>query len=265
MTALAAASVATRTIRLGTFVLNSDMRNPVQLAWEATTLDRLSGGRFELGLGAGHNPHEYAATGIAMTSAPKRKEALAERVEILRRLVDGETVTVDTEFHRLVDATTPRSLQPRLPILVGGNGAALLGHAGGHADIIGLQGLGRTQPDGHEHAVRWTVGHLERQLAEVRAGAGARVDEIELNALVQLVDVTDDGEAALERVTRTFADGTSTDELVQIPYVLVGTVEEVADKILRCRDRWGITYFAVRALDDFVPVIERVRDLEARS
>ncbi|WP_040495319.1 TIGR03621 family F420-dependent LLM class oxidoreductase [Ilumatobacter nonamiensis] len=263
MVALAAAAVGTSSIRLGTFVLNADMRNPVQLAWEATTLDQASNGRFELGLGAGHTPHEYAATGIPLETPRVRKEALAERVEIIRRLVDGDTVTIDGTHHHLVDASIQRGRQPRMPILVGGNGAALLAHAGAHADIIGLQGLGRTGPDGHTHEVRWTSDHLDDQLDQVRAGAGVRVGEIELNALVQVVEVTDDAERSLTAMAGEMGDGVGPDDLAQVPYVLVGTVEEIAEKILHCRDRWGITYFAVRALDEFVPVIERVRRLEA--
>ncbi len=153
--------------------------------------------------------------------------------------------------------------QPRID--TGDDPVELLAHAGAHADIIGLQGLGRTRPDGHEHSVQRTVDHLERQLDEVRAGAGERFDEIELNALVQLVTITDDAGAALAEVAAMIGDGTTTDELAEIPYVLTGSVEEIADKIVRCRDRWGITFFAVRMLDDFAPVIERVRELEERS
>ena len=262
MPALAAAAAATSTIRLGTFVLNADMRNPVQLAWEATTVDRLSGGRFELGLGAGHTPHEYEATGIELKVPKRRKRALAERVEIIRRLLDGETVTHPGNYHRLLDAAVPRSLQDHLPILVGGNGAALLGHAGAHADIIGLQGLGRTHPDGHQHSVKWEVEHLDRQVEQICAGAGTRIAEIELNALVQLVDVTDDAAQSLASEAELIGDGMTATELAEIPYVLIGTVNEIADEILRARDRWGITYFAVRALDDFAPIIARVRELE---
>jgi len=261
--ALAAAASATSTIRLGTFVLNADMRNPVQLAWEATTIDRLSAGRFELGLGAGHTPHEYEATGIELQLPGERKAALAERVEIVRRLLDGETVTHAGEHHRLLDAAVPRSLQDHLPILVGGNGAALLSHAGAHADIIGLQGLGRTQADGHQHSVKWEVAHLDRQVEQICAGAGERIEQIELNALVQMVDVTDDAEQSLTNIAELIGDGMTATELAEIPYVLVGTVDEIADEVLRARDRWGITYFAVRSLEDFAPVIARVRELEA--
>jgi len=262
MVALAAVAATTTTIRLGTFVLNSEMRNPVQLAWEASTLDHLSGGRFELGVGAGHTPQEWAATGIAHHGASERKRALAERVEILRRLLDGDTLTIDGTAHRLVDANVPRARQVRLPILVGGNGAALLAHAGAHADIIGLQGLGRTLENGHEHSVRWTTTHLERQLEAVRTGAGDRVAEIEFNALVQVVEITDDAERSLDTVAEMLGEGVSRPDLVDLPYVLIGTVDEVAAKIIRCRNRWGITYFAVRACDEFAPVIRRVREME---
>ena len=261
--ALAAAASGTSTIRLGTFVLNADMRNPVQLAWEATTIDRLSAGRFELGLGAGHTPHEYEATGVELQLPSERKAALAERVEIVRRLLDGETVTYPGAYHRLLDAAVPRSLQDHLPILVGGNGAALLSHAGAHADIIGLQGLGRTQADGHQHSVKWEVAHLDRQVEQICAGAGERIEQIELNALVQIVDVTDDDEQSLTNIAELIGDGMTATELAETPYVLVGTVDEIADEVLRARDRWGITYFAVRSLEDFAPVIARVRELEA--
>ncbi len=153
MPTLAAVAQATSRIRLGTFVLNAMMRNPVHLAWEATTIDRLSSGRFELGLGAGHTPHEHHQVGIEQESAAVRKAQLAEQVEIVRALLDGETVDHDGAYHRVEGAIVDRSVQERLPILVGGNGAALLTHAGAHADIVGLQGLGRTLEDGHRHAV----------------------------------------------------------------------------------------------------------------
>lgn len=255
---LAAVAQATSTIRLGTLVLNADMRNPVQLAWEAVTLDHLSSGRFELGLGAGHTPQEYAATGIAMRAPRQRKAALAEQVEIIRRLVDGETVSRTGDHHQVVDATLDRSFQDRLPILVGGNGVALLGHAGRHADIVGLQGLGRTHDDGHRHDVRWDPGHLDAQIDQIRHGAGDRFDGIELNALVQHVVITDDADAAIAKVCERVGGLRATDAAA-IPYLLIGTHDEIAAKLRRCRDRWGISYFAVRELEGFAPIIEALR------
>ncbi len=251
---LGAVAEATSTIRLGTFVLNATMRNPVQLAWEASTLDQLSGGRFELGLGAGHTPHEYDETGIERRSAFDRKAQLAEQVEIIRALLDGETVDHDGPHHQIRGASIDRSVQDRLPILVGGNGAALLGHAGAHADIIGLQGLGRTLEDGHRHTVKWTVEHLDAQLDQVRTGAGSRFEAVEFNALAQVMDVTEDRDgvtaALVDRV-----DGLTADDVANTPYALIGTVDEIVSKIERCRDRWGINYFTVREVESFAPVI----------
>lgn len=258
MPLLAAMAAATSRIRLGTFVLNADMRNPVQLAWEAATIDRLSGGRFELGLGAGHTPHEYAETGIELHPPDVRKAALAERVEIIRRLLDGETVEVAGAHHAISGAAIARPVSERLPILVGGNGDALLAHAAQHADIIGLQGLGRTREDGHQHRAKWSTAHLDAQIEHVRSSAGDRSDDLELNALVQIVDITDDAAAAeddvLERV-----EGLSPDDLRAIPYILIGTVAEIVAKLHACRDRWGISYFVVRELDGFAPVIAACR------
>jgi probable F420-dependent oxidoreductase len=125
MPTLAAMAAATERIRLGTLVLNNDMRNPVQLAWEAATLDRLSGGRFELGLGAGHTPAEYDATGIERSAPGVRKRRLAESVEVIRRLLDGETVDHDGEHVQISGATIDRAEQEHLPILVDRTGADL--------------------------------------------------------------------------------------------------------------------------------------------
>lgn len=255
MPALGAVAEATSTIRLGTFVLNATMRNPVQLAWEASTIDQLSDGRFELGLGAGHTPHEYAETGIERLAAPARKTQLAEQVEIIRLLLDGETVDHEGVHHQLSGASVARSVQDHLPILVGGNGAALLAHAGAHADIIGLQGLGRTLEDGHRHDVKWTTNHLDTQLEQVRLGAEDRYGSLELNALVQVMTVTEDvvGVTAdlVDRV-----DGLTAEDVSTTPYALIGTVDEIVAKIERCRDQWGISYFTVREIETFVPVME---------
>lgn len=257
---LSAMAAATDTIRLGTFVLNSDMRNPVQLAWEASTLDHLSHGRFELGLGAGHTPQEYAQTGIDLQPPAVRKAALCERVEIIRRLLDGETVDFDGQHHRIAAASIDRSSQDHLPILVGGNGRALLEHAGAHADIIGLQGLGRTLSDGHRHEVDWSSSRLDAQVEQIRTGAGHRFGDLELNALVQIVDITEQREFSLRSISDNV--GSDVDVLDACPYVLVGTVDEIVAKVLRCRERWGITYFAVRALEPFGDVIDAVRSVE---
>ena len=256
--ALSAIAQATEQIRLGTLVLNNDMRNPVQLAWETTTLDRVSHGRFELGLGAGHTPNEYTATGIRFDEPRQRKARLLESVEVVRRLLAGEVVTYHGEHVHIDDAQIDASYQKRLPILVGGNGAALLGHAGAHADIIGLQGLGRTRPDGQRHAVKWDPLWLTAQIDQVRAGAGDRFDDLELNALVQVTQITDDRTAALAQICERI-EGLTIEHADAIPYLLVGTVDQIIDKLATCHTRWGISYFVVRELDSFAPVIAALR------
>jgi probable F420-dependent oxidoreductase len=258
MPTLAAIAAATTRVRLGTLVLNNDMRNPVQLAWEVTTIDRLSGGRFELGLGAGHTPSEYVATGLERSAAADRKRRLAESVEIIRGLVDGEVVDHDGEHFHIHGACIDRSVQEHLPILVGGNGAELLTHAGRHADIVGLQGLGRTREDGHSHEVKWSSRHLDEQIGQVRAAAGARSDDVEFNALVQVVEITSDREAALSRVVDR-VEGLTMDDAASTPYLLIGTVDEIVLHMDTCNERWGINYFAVRELDGFEDVIRALR------
>lgn len=258
--ALATIAAGTSTIRIGTLVLNGDMRNPVQLAWEAATLDRMSGGRFELGLGAGHTPQEYAATGIGFDRPAVRKARLMETVEVVRALLDGQEVAHHGEHHTIRSAQVPRSVQDRLPILVGGNGDALLAHAARHADIIGFQGLGRTLPDGHQHEVRWDPAWLDEQVAHVRAAAGERSDDVELSALVQIVELTDDRDAAIARLAHDLE--LPDDHVRQIPYLAIGRVEEIADQFLAARERWGLTYFQVRDIEAIAPVIRRLRSLD---
>jgi len=260
MVTLAAIAQTTERIRLGTFVLNNDMRNPVQLAWEAATLDRLSGGRLELGLGAGHTPQEYEATGIPRRAAIDRKRRVCEAVEVLRPLLAGEPVSYHGEFVDVEDARIAAAAQAHLPLLVGGNGATLLEHAGQHADIVGLQGLGRTRADGYTHATRWQESWLVDQLQQIRIGEQRRRDgrRVEINALVQVVGVTDDAERVYAKL-RERIEGLTVDDARTTPYLLVGTVDEIATKVDRLATEHGIGYFAVRALDDFAPVIRALR------
>jgi len=255
---LTAIAQGTDRIRLGTYVLNADHRNPVQLAWEAVTLDHLSAGRFELGLGAGHTPAEYAATGIRLQPAAVRKRRLMELVEVVRRLLDGETVHHRGEFFQVAGAEVGRSRQDRLPILVGGNGSRLLAHAARHADAIGLQGLGRTLPDGHRHEIRWSLEHLDRQVAHVRRAADGVRPPPAFSALVQVVEVTDDRTSALDAL-RARLPGLTDDAAGVIPYVFVGTVDQIRETVVRAAQRWGIRDFVVRDAEAFAPVIAAVR------
>ena len=260
---LAAAAGWTDRIRLCPLVLNNDFHHPVFLAQELASLDRLSGGRLEVGIGAGHSFTEYQAAGVGFDPPAVRKARLAESVEVLRRLLDGESVTYTGEHYRLEGAATLRPHQPHVPILVGVNGRAALAHAARHADAIGLTMLGRTLPDGHHHEVRWEPDRLDATVGWIREQAGGRRDQLELNALVQAVIVTDDRQDAAAKLVGSVAGLTIADTLAA-PFVALGTEDEIAEHLLRCRARWGISYYVVRELDTFAPILERLRRADVR-
>jgi probable F420-dependent oxidoreductase len=260
LVALTAAASATSAIGLGTLVLNNDLHHPVVLAQEVATLDQLSGGRVELGLGAGHSFTEYAAMGLAFDPPGVRKERLGEAVEIVRALLDGDAVQHEGTHYSVVEASTLRPAQAHVPLLVGVNGRTALAHAARHADIIGLTMLGRTLEDGQHHEVRWEATRLDATVGWIREAAGERAPDLGLHALVQSVQVTDDRRAAAERLGAEIR--TAAADVLATPFVCLGTHEEMARHLLACRERWGISYFTVRDVDAFAPVMELVRRLD---
>jgi probable F420-dependent oxidoreductase len=258
LTPLMAIADSTTTLRICPLVLNNDFHHPVHLAQELASLDHLSGGRLEVGIGAGHSFTEYEAIGQNFDTPAVRKARLAESVEILRRLLDGESVTHDGEHYRLDDVRTLRSCQDHVPLLVGVNGKRALAHAARHADIIGLTMLGRTLEDGQRHEARWDSKRIDATIDYIREQAGGRWEQLEINVLVQAVIVTDDRRKAAEQVSSR-VPGLSIDDALSAPFLAIGTHDDIADHLEACRNRWGISYFSVRDLDGFAPVIHRLR------
>ena len=261
LTPLMAIADCTTNLRVCPLVLNNDFHHPVHLAQELTSLDHLSGGRLEVGIGAGHSFTEYQAIGQPFDPPAVRKARLAESVEILRSLLDGETVTYDGDHYSLVNVRTLRSRQDHIPLLVGVNGKQALAHAARHADIIGLTMLGRTLEDGQGHEVRWDAERLDATVNYIRQQAGDRSEQLELNVLVQAVVITDDRRAAAEAQARRSRGSLSVEDALATPFLALGTHHEIAEHLLACRDRWGISYFSVRDISNFAPVIERLRGL----
>lgn len=255
---LAFAATWTQRVRLCPLVLNNDFHHPGLLAQRLATLDRLSGGRLEVGIGAGHALPEYEAAGIAFDPPAMRKRRLAESVEILRRLLDGEAVENHGGHYDLTGLATIEPAQDHVPILVGVNGRAALAHAARHADIIGLTMLGATLPDGNAHAVRWEPERLDDTVAFIAEQAAERAGGVELNALVQAVVVTDDRRRAAQELAAV-VPGLEIEHALFTPFVALGTHDEIAEHLLACRARWGISYYVVRDLDGFAPVIARIR------
>jgi probable F420-dependent oxidoreductase len=263
-TALAAAATVTTTLRLGTYVLNCGIRDPLTIASDASTLDQLSEGRVVLGLGAGHTPAEWTMAGRDYPTAVARVARLAEMVEVVSALLCGGVVTHHGQFLDLDDATlsSPRPVQAKIPLLVGGNGREVLRIAGAHADVVGLTGLGRTLEDGHRHSVDWRAEAIDDRIGGVRAAAAAanRTDRPVLDALVQIVEITEHREEAAERCANLILGATAPD-VIAAPYALIGTVDQLVDEILAHRERRGITSYVVRAdaIDLVTPIVERLR------
>jgi probable F420-dependent oxidoreductase len=174
--ALAAAASVTSTLKLGTYVCNTGVRDPVTLASEAATVDVISDGRLILGLGAGHTPAEWTMNGLDYPSARARVGRPGETVDVLTWLLAGEVVAFDGQYVHTDSAylMAPRPVQAKVPLLVGGNGKHLLCIAASPADIVSFTGAGRTLEDGHHHAVDWSAESIEERVAIVRDGVGDR-------------------------------------------------------------------------------------------
>jgi probable F420-dependent oxidoreductase len=259
--ALAAAAASTTRLRMGTAVLNNDFRHPVLLAREAATLDVLSDGRFELGLGAGHMRSEYEQAGLTFDAGATRVGRLAEAVVIVKELLEGKPVSFTGRHYRVSDHTIhPRPVQrPRPPMFIGGNAPRLLQLAAGQADIVGLTGIafrrGGTAPDVSD----FRAAVVDERVRLVREVAGERLERVELNALVQRVIVTDDRRGAAQELSARWPSLTA-DEILASPYVLVGTVDQIVDDLRARRDRWGISYIMTHEpfIDALAPVVARL-------
>lgn len=259
--ALAAAAAATTTLRVGTFVLDNDFRHPVLVAKEAATVDLLSGGRLEVGIGAGWRKDEYDQAGIAFEPGNVRVERLEEAVAVLKGLWSGQRFSFAGQ-HYQVREMEGRPLPAQLggpPLFLGGGGPRLLGLAGGIADIVGL--APRARPDGVLEATDISPGSIDAKLAVVRAAAGARFGAIEVNALTLAVEVGDDRHRRDQRAEELARRWNVAPEVLRAsPHVVLGSVGQVVDDLCARRERCGISYVTVPepALSSFAPVVERL-------
>lgn len=259
--ALGAAAAVTSTLRLGSYVVNAGVREAVHIAVDVATLDVVSDGRAEVGLGAGHTPVEWEMIGRRRPSPRERVDRLCETAATVRHLLDGDVVPAGRSGSSTeMQLDEPRPVQPKVPMLLGGTSATLLRWAGAHADAVGLTGLGRTRPDGHRHDVAWSAGQVDRHVSVVReaAGTAGRAGPA-IEALVQVMRVTDEREEVLDRLAPRLE--LPPQDLAGIPYVLVGTVDQIAGQLATARERWGITRYVVRddAVDDAEAVIAALR------
>lgn len=255
--ALAAAAAATDRMRLGTLVLNNDLRHPAMTAREAAALDVLGGGRVELGLGAGHSRPEYEQIGLPFDDAAVRVARLEESATIVNRLLRGETVTSEGDYYQFREhALWPRPIQEKLPLLIGGNGRRLLRLAAREADIVGFTGMGRTLEDGQRHEpTGFGPVAVDERVALVRAEAGGRLADLEFHALVQSVVVAEDREGEAAAMVERLAPLT-VEDILGSPFLLIGTADEIREELRAHRERFGFSYFTVfeKDYETFAPI-----------
>ena len=257
--ALTAAALATTRLRVGSLVFSNDFRHPAVTARDAATIDVLSGGRFELGLGAGWLRAEYDQTGIPFDAPGARVERLEEAVTIIKGLLAGERVTFAGRHYTITDLEgRPVPVQrPHPPLAIGGGGRRTLSLAAREASIVGLVPRARRDGGGLDLADLSDAATREK-LAWVRAAAGERFDSLELNALIQAVAVGEPRTEAADRLAARFK--VARDVVLETPYVLLGTVEEICETVRQRRERYGISYFTVfeRDMEAFAPVVARL-------
>lgn len=258
--ALMAAADATKTLRVGSLVFDNDYRHPVVLAKEAATLDLLSDGRLDLGIGAGWLASDYAQSGIPHDSAATRIERLAEAITILKKCFAGGEFSFTGKHYTIenFEATPLPAQKPHPPFLLGGGGRRMLHLAAREADIVHINfnlGEGRI----NRKLVRTgTADATDEKLGWVREAAGERIDSIALGYTVFLANVTDDRQSLAESLA--VGMGLEASDALEVPHYLIGTLEQIEDDIRRRRDRYGFSDVVVPGdvADQLAPVVERL-------
>lgn len=244
---------ASPTIRVGTLVLNNEFHHPAMLARTAATIDRLTGGRLTLGLGTGYMQSEHDATGIELRAPGPRVSRFGESVEVLRSLLDTGAADFVGEHHRTaVTDLGVLPVQSRVPLLIGGHGRRVVGIAGRFADIYQYTGL--THGDGGiPEAGGFAVADVLPRRAWLEAAAGDRIGDIECSTLVQAVIVTNKSTKAIANVSADFE--LPQQVITESPFLLIGSVDQIVEKLLGLRDQMGISHVVVRDAVQFAPVV----------
>ncbi len=257
ITAMAAAAAATTELRVATAVFAADFRHPATLAREMASIDRLSEGRLEVGLGAGYQVNDYRTTGIAMDPPKVRVDRLIEYVAVLRGLFAGGPFSFAGEHFQIdgLDGTPRPFTAGGPPIFVAGGGPRMLRFAARSADIIGVN---PSLPSSERRAEARRDGVAERideKFALVRDAAGSRYDELVFHCWLQAARVTDDGRAAAAEIGA--ALGLGRDDVLASPFVLCGSVDEIVARLGERRERWGYSYYTVQqpSAREFAPVL----------
>ena len=255
--ALTAIADATTTLRVGSFVFANDYRNPVMLAKEATTLDLLSGGRLEFGIGAGWNKRDYQQLGMPYDTAKVRVDRMEEAVALIKRLWTEEKVTHEGPHYRVRDAMVrPRPTQrPHPPLMIGANGPRMLRIAAREAQIVAL--VPALDPIGVSTLRSLATESVEKRIAMLRRAP--RFSELELNVIVFDAAVTDAARSIVGALTARLKSAVTA--VAESPFLMYGSRQSLVEDLLRQRERLGISYIALpgRAMRAFGPVVAALR------
>jgi len=258
--ALAAASAVTKDLRLGGLVLDNDYRHPAVTAKEVATLDLLSNGRVDFGIGAGWEKSDYDATHIPYDPPGVRIDRMVEGLEICKGLwADGPFSFKGKHYEISALEGMPKPVQkPRPKILLGGGGKRMLGIAGREADIVNLNFNLAHGAVSSELVLTGTAEQTDEKITWVRDAAGTRFDDIEMSVLIFVLNVTEDRQAVAAGLAA--AIGTTPETVLAIPHFLIGTLDEIADDLERRRERYGVSYVMIQGegAEDFAPVVERL-------
>jgi probable F420-dependent oxidoreductase len=259
MPAMMAAADATTTLRVGGLVLDNDYKHPLVHAKEAATIDVLSGGRMEFGLGAGWLRTDYDASGMEYDSPGVRISRFKEGLTIIKGLFADGPVNFSGTYYTITNHEgTPKPVQKPLPILVGGGGKRVLSIAAREANIVGINF--NLEQGAVNRTTMGTGGanETDEKIGWIRAAAGPRFDELELNVTVFVAVVTDDQTAMAERVAPGF--GMPPAEVLESPHALIGSVEQIVETLEARRERYGISYivFSGDGYERLAPVVAKL-------
>ena len=254
--AMAAFAAVTSTINVGALVLDCDFRHPVPLARDLATIDLIAEGRLEVGLGAGWKSLDYERSGIPMDRPGVRVTRLQEHTAVLRGLWSDGPFSFAGEHYTVtdLDGTPPPHREGGPPVLVGGGAPRLLRWAGATADIVGVNASIHSGEIDADAAADAQAERIDEKVAWVREGAGERFADLELNAWLAAVELTEDP-ATVEAVAALF--GVDAEAMATSPLALVGPAGAVADRLHERRERWGYSYHVIpgdRAVE-FAPLV----------
>jgi probable F420-dependent oxidoreductase len=257
LVATAVAAEVTETLNVGTLVLNNDLRNPVVLAKEIATLGLLAEGRIEIGMGAGWLRSDYLEVGIAYDAVSARVDRLAESLNIMKALWREDEVTFSGAHFAVAGARcSPRPNTP-VRLIVGGGSRRILALGGREADIVNVNASLASAEWGNATSNTTTLDHYDRCLSWVRESAGDRFDSIDLQIFAIACMVAGTHRAAVRSAKLL---GFMGEESLERPNVLIGTLEDLCDRLVAMRERWGFSNVVVpsEALETFAPVVGRL-------